>query len=306
MQGMMPKEKADVYIKQGTAIIGKWNKRQYYVVKKLGSGMIGTVYLCRENGKYVALKISEQAMSMTTEVNVLKSLDKRQTNLGPRLLDVDDWEITGRKTYSFYVMEYIRGENISVFIRRNGPEWVGVFLLQLLDQLDRLHAAGWVFGDLKNDNLLVERDSSQVRLIDVGGTTKTGRSIKEYTEFHDRAYWGMGGRKAEPSYDLFALVMVVLKIYYPHGFKRNGDSSESIARKIKRVNALNLYAFSLQGALAGKYETANQMRNDMMKRMVTQKTREAKRIRSVSTRLLESFLIFSVTGIYGMVIYFLF
>lgn len=303
---MMLKEKANVYIEQGTSIIGKWNKRQYFVVKKLGSGMVGTVYLCRENGKFVALKISEQAMSMTTEVNVLKSLGKHQTSLGPRLLDVDDWKVAGGETRAFYVMEYIRGENINAFIKRNGPEWVGILLLQLLDQLARLHDTGWVFGDLKNDNLLVEKNSSMIRLIDVGGTTKAGRSIKEYTEFHDRAYWGLGGRKAEASYDLFALVMVVLKIYYPNGFKRQGDSGKMLQRKVTDVTALNLYAYSLHRALQGEYETANKMKNDIMKMLVTLKIKEVKRKRNVSARLFESFLIFTVTGIYGVAIYFLF
>lgn len=303
---MMLNEKASVYIKQGTSIIGKWNKRRYYVVRQLGSGMVGTVYLCRQNGKFVALKISEQAMSMTTEVNVLKSLGKLQTSLGPKLLDVDDWEVNGGETRSFYVMEYIRGENINAFIKRNGPEWVGVLLLQLLDQLARLHDTGWIFGDLKNDNLLVEQDSSTIRLIDVGGTTKAGRSIKEYTEFHDRAYWGLGGRKAEASYDLFALVMVVLKIYYPNGFKRQGDSGKMLQRKITDVAALNLYAYSLQKALRGEYETASKMRNEIMKMLVTLKVKEAKRNRTVRARLFESFLIFTATGICGIAIYFLF
>ncbi|WP_347836547.1 hypothetical protein [Gracilibacillus sp. JCM 18860] len=55
------------------------------------------------------------------------------------------------------------------------------------------------------DNLIVSRNPVRLRWVDVGGTTLIGRSIKEYTEFYDRAYWQMGTRRAEPSYDLFAL-----------------------------------------------------------------------------------------------------
>lgn len=303
---MMQKEKAKFTIRPGTIIRGKWHQKKYYVVKKLGAGMIGTVYLCRQDGEFVALKISDQALSMTTEVNVLKALQKHQRNLGPQLLDVDDWEVSAKKQYSFYVMEYIRGENVKAFIKRNGAAWVGIVLIQLLDQLARLHDSGWVFGDLKNDNLLMERDSSTVRLIDVGGTTKIGRSIKEYTEFHDRGYWGLGSRKAEPSYDLFALVMVVLKVYHPDRFKRQQNNLAYLQKKISTTPALRLYTKTLQKAIAGKYATATEMRNDMMEMLVNRQEKQKGRAKKKRFRLLESLLLCTMTSVYGIAIYFLF
>src|SRR5699024_7426118 len=112
--------------------------------------------------------------------------------------------------YSFYVMEYIAGIRMDQFVQKQGLEWIGLFLLQVLDQLEDLHRSGWVFGDLKNENILVTLEKPEVRFIDVGGTTKIGRSLKEYSEFYDRAYWGLGTRKAEPAYDLFAVSMLVL------------------------------------------------------------------------------------------------
>src|SRR5699024_1390273 len=137
----------DIFIQPGTHIHGKWNKNEYIDQRKIGAGMIGTVYLCRRKNKLVALKMSNKAMSMTTEVNVLKALNKVQDNrLGPFLLDVDDWITERGQKYSFYVMEYIKGKSLEEFIRRNGDEWIGVFLVQILEQLDQLHHSGWVFG----------------------------------------------------------------------------------------------------------------------------------------------------------------
>lgn len=105
-------------------------------------------------------------------------------------------------------------------------------MVQLLEDLDQLHQAGWTFGDLKTDNILVESNPPRIRLVDVGGTTRMGRSIKEYTEFFDRGYWGLGTRKAEPSYDLFAVAMVFLHIYYPRRFERmTGEPSEKLLEK---------------------------------------------------------------------------
>src|SRR5699024_10215824 len=134
------------------------------------------------------------------EVNVLRSLKRVQDKyLGPYLLDVDDWESTDKQTYSFYVMEYINGVSLTNFLRTNGVEWIGIIMTRLLNQLHHLHKQGWIFGDLKAENIMIESQPLNVRFVDVGGTTKIGRSIKEYTEFYDRGYWEAGTRRAEPS-----------------------------------------------------------------------------------------------------------
>src|SRR5699024_7923346 len=229
------RRKDNVSFLEGTTIYGKWNKRRYRIIKKIGSGAIGTVYLCRENGNEYALKISsrDQALSLTTEVNVLKQLQQVQdASLGPFLFDVDDWVAPNGTTYSFYVMEYIDGVSIDRFVRVNGAIMIGVFLMQILYQLEYLHRAGWVIGDLKNDIVLISIKQPSVRLIYVGGTTKIGRSIKEYSDFYDRAYWGLGSREAEPSYDLFAVAMIMLAIYYPRKFKRTRANESLLLQKL--------------------------------------------------------------------------
>ncbi len=228
-------------------------------------GAIGAVYLCVSNGKHVALKVSEQNTSITIEVNVLRALEKVQGNhLGPSLYDVDDWKSPQGKTYSFYVMEYIRGMRMDRFLRAHGSIWLGPFLLQLLYDLEGLHNVGWVFGDLKLDNLLIETQPPRIRLIDVGGTTQQGRAIKEYTEFYDRGYWGLGSRKAEPSYDLFALVMVCLHLFYPNRFALRGEPLSFLRKKIAMVHALAPYQTCFEKALQGKYKTSAAMREDII------------------------------------------
>jgi serine/threonine-protein kinase len=259
------KKKHSAEIKPGLTVTGKWHKNSYLIKKKLGEGAIGSVYLCEANGKEKALKISDNRTSMTMEVNVLKSLGKVQGNrLGPSLLDVDDWVSPYGTAYTFYVMEYLRGEPLSTFIQRNGSEWLGVFMLQLLDDLERLHTSGWVFGDLKMENLLVLHAPPRVRWIDVGGTTQIGRAIKEYTEFYDRGYWKMGSRKAEPSYDLFAFVMIFLNIYYPKRFEKGLEPEKTLLKKLRAVKPLRLYQVPLQKALQGKYSTSAEMKKDLM------------------------------------------
>src|SRR5699024_6538628 len=91
-----------------------------------------------------------------------------------------------------------------------------------------------------------------------------GRAIKEYTEFYDRGYWGLGSRKAEPSYDLFALVMVFLNIYYPKRFEKGANPKATLLKKLYDVRQLRVYRGCLKKALLGSYQTSADMRYDLL------------------------------------------
>ncbi|MCM3620572.1 serine/threonine-protein kinase [Sutcliffiella horikoshii] len=252
---------------QGTTIIGKWHKESYTIVRTLGYGATGYVYLTRSSKGLAALKISENSMSITSEVNVLRHFSKvRGFSLGPSLLDVDDWEQgVAKQSFSFYVMEYLEGESFLSFVQKRGMEWAGILTLQLLTDLETLHKEGWVFGDLKPDNLIVTASPPKVRLLDVGGTTINGRAIKEFTEFYDRGYWGLGSRKAEASYDLFAVAMIMIHICYPKQFQKNGEGGlKQLEGQIDKNSWLKRYKVVLTRALSGHYQSAQEMKSGML------------------------------------------
>ncbi len=291
--------KDNLFFDQGSLIVGKWHRTKYTVVKQLGAGMIGTVYLCRAQGRLVALKISEQQMSMTTEVNVLKMLNKVQDcRLGPFLYEVDDWVAPNQMIYSFYVMEYIPGTRIDTYIKRRGTEWVIVLLVQLLDELEKVHQAGWVFGDLKKEHILIQESPLLIRCIDVGGMTKRGRSIKEYSEFYDRAYWQLGTRVAEPSYDLFAIVMIILSIYYPRQFKRQTTPRQDLFPKIAMIKELRIIHPILRAALEGKYTSAKAMKADIMNSAIRRQTSRKDRQKSTPSYFIQSFIVITIAAVY--------
>jgi serine/threonine-protein kinase len=253
-------------VASGTVITGKWHKQSYRILKPLGYGANGVVYLASNTSGLVALKLSDNSMSITSEVNVLKHFSKVQgSSLGPSLLDVDDWFRTDTGlTVPFYAMEYVKGENFLHFVKHRGEEWTGILCSQLLVDLDRLHQAGWVFGDLKPDNLLVTGPPPQIRWLDVGGVTIQGRSIKEFTEFFDRGYWGMGSRVAEPSYDLFAVAMIIINTYYPNRFSKSNDGYQQLKQLIVSQSSLRKYQEVLIRAIEGKYNKALDMRKDLV------------------------------------------
>lgn len=258
-------------VSPGTVITGKWHSNQYTILKELGYGANGVVYLVKHNSTQVALKMSDNGMSITSEVNVLKSFAKVQGSaLGPSLLDVDDWQ-RNRGQISFYVMEYIQGPNLLSFIQQKGKSWTIVLFLQLLNDLDKLHETGWVFGDLKPENLIVTGPPPKIRCIDVGGTTIQGRAIKEFTEFYDRGYWGLGTRKAEPSYDLFAVAMIMINTAYPNRFNKTTGGISQLRDEIRKQPELLPLEKVILNSLQGHYTSAKQMRADLLDLMVDKK-----------------------------------
>jgi serine/threonine protein kinase len=248
----------------GTIITGKWHHNQYTITKELGFGANGIVYLAKAKDQYVALKLSDNGMSITSEVNVLKSFAKVQgSTLGPSLLDVDDW-IRSSGTISFYVMEYIHGLSFLQFIEQKGKSWMPIMILQLLSDLDNLHKSGWVFGDLKPENLIVTGPPPKIRCIDVGGTTIQGRAIKEFTEFYDRGYWGLGSRKADPQYDLFAVGMIIINTAYPNRFNKTTGGISQLTKMIMDKPELSKYKNLILYALQGQFNSANAMRRYLL------------------------------------------
>ena len=262
MSGMakkIPISKSRSDFTAGALVIGKWNKRQYMIVRELGSGANGSVFLAKGvTGRYVAIKFSDNSTIIANESNVLKSLDRQSSFLGPALLDIDDYESSGVIT-PFYVMEYIEGDSLLDFVAANGSDSIPHLICDLLGSLATLHDEGWIFGDLKPENLIVEH-TGRVRLIDVGGTTKSGRAIKEFTDFFDRGYWGMGDRKANIQYDLFAVAMIAVNASYGRRpAKKKGGLQELITMIKKHSVCARLQPVLLQ-AISGKFTSASEMK----------------------------------------------
>ena len=267
--------KSQCKVRPGTVITGKWHGNRYTVIKELGFGANGVVYLASFKGSQVALKMSDNDMSITSEVNVLKSFAKVQGpySLGPSLLDVDDWT-SSQGRISFYVMEYIHGPDLLSFLEQKGKAWMPVLFLQLLNNLAELHEKGWVFGDLKPENLIISGPPPKIRCIDVGGTTIQGRSIKEFTEFYDRGYWGLGSRKAEITYDLFAVAMMMINSAYPKRFNKTSGGISQLREALRQRPELKMYEPVIIKALQGHYRSAGQMRTDLLECISDQPNRE--------------------------------
>ncbi|WP_248929084.1 protein kinase domain-containing protein [Paenibacillus hamazuiensis] len=192
----------------GKLITGKWNKGQYVIERLLGEGANGKVYLVRKGKALYALKMGFDSVDHQSEVNALKALSKSSSSFQKYLHDVDDYHYAGAD-YPFCVIRYIKGQPLGEFLQEHGYDWIYMVGLNLLYKLSELHAQGFVFGDLKTENMLVSA-YGEVNLVDFGGVTAKGRSIKQFTEVFDRGFWGAGSRVADEQYDLFSFAVLLI------------------------------------------------------------------------------------------------
>jgi serine/threonine protein kinase len=192
----------------GARIRGKWNGRLYMIERQLGAGANGLVVLVRRGRSLYALKAGFETVDHQSEINVLRTLSRTETSFRHYLIDVDDFVFEG-KEIPFSVMRFVEGVTLTAYLQKHGQDWIYVIGMKLLKKLMELHRSGFVFGDLKLENMLVF-GYGDVELIDFGGVTAKGQSIKQLTEVYDRGYWSAGSRVAEESYDLFSFAVLIL------------------------------------------------------------------------------------------------
>lgn len=258
----------------GTVITGKWRGNRYVVERMLGKGANGTVYLVQREGrreKY-ALKVGNDTLELQSEINVLTSLQscrkrsehraRRESPLSSFLLESDDFKDGVNEP--FYVMRYVEGRPLHRFLAKQGASWLGLVGLRVLEKLQKLHECGFVFGDLKPENVMVS-DYGEAELIDYGGASPMGRSVKQFTEWHDRGFWNAGSRTGDESYDLFSFAVLCLRLLNEEGLKacalqlpqtRNVDDLMRLARNLPDKKLSSWLCLALKGGFPGSAQAA--------------------------------------------------
>ncbi|AIQ44528.1 serine/threonine protein kinase [Paenibacillus sp. FSL R7-0273] len=258
----------------GTVITGKWRGNRYVVERLLGKGANGTVYLVQREGrreKY-ALKVGNDTLELQSEINVLTTLQscrkrsehraRRESPLSSYLLESDDFK--DKVNEPFYVMRYVEGRPLHHFLARQGASWLGLVGLRVLEKLEKLHECGFVFGDLKPENVMVS-DYGEAELIDYGGASPMGRSVKQFTEWHDRGFWNAGSRTGDESYDLFSFAVLCLRLLNESALKacaqqlpqtRSVDDLMRLARNLPDKKLSSWLCLALKGGFPGSAQAA--------------------------------------------------
>lgn len=242
---------------EGQTIVGKWNRGEYRILRQLGEGANGRVYLVARGKEHFALKVGCDAIDLQSEANVLAALSNSGGSFQGFLIDVDDTATAGQ-TNPFYVMKYVKGVQLPDFLKRKGLEWLPLIGFHLLGKLKELHDKGLVFGDLKKENVMVT-GYGDVELVDFGGVTPKGKSVKQFTEIYDRGYWLAGMRTAEDSYDLFSFAVLMLQAAgggedcFSKQVLPQNRSVDQLEEAVLRTPACRPFAQVLVKALHGRY-----------------------------------------------------
>lgn len=254
-----------VDLRRGMVVVGKWKQGRYRIERLLGEGANGKVYLVQRDRSWYAMKLGLDALDLQSEINVLQSIAKqKQYGQESFLFDVDDLYGPDGKEYPFYIMRYVLGSKLDDYLKQHGSEWFPLVGLNLLGKLTKLHQAGWVFGDLKVENVLVA-DYGHVELVDFGGVTAAGKAVRQFTEIYDRGYWNEGSRSADPSYDLFSFGVLCIQLHEPKRLHQltvellpQNRSAVELIQIAQSSSVLKPVAGWLRKAFAGQYSDAGE------------------------------------------------
>ena len=146
-------------------LIGKTLNKRYEILRPLGRGGMGQVYLAKDTrfGKRVVVKVpTMDAEDKEFKARFMREIASLAALEHPHIVTTVDWgEIEG---IPFLVLRYLGGGNLrdritdSQGLKKLMPlEALNQWLPQIASALDFIHAKNWVHRDLKPDNILFDK-----------------------------------------------------------------------------------------------------------------------------------------------------
>jgi tetratricopeptide (TPR) repeat protein len=183
----------------------------YTLIKELGHGFGGVVYLAESNQQQVALKqlqINEGCLtpeevleSFKSEFSVLKELNH------PHIVKILDFGFDLPSKKYFFTTEYIEGADVFEATRNLDPEQIESLFVQALRALSYLHRRQVYHHDIKPANLLVEtyHDHQVTKLIDFGMTRLRKKGVLAGSPAYLAPEAILGQESLDGRADLYAL-----------------------------------------------------------------------------------------------------
>ncbi|MDZ7924641.1 MAG: serine/threonine-protein kinase [Marinagarivorans sp.] len=157
---------------------GKILRNRFQLIKSLGSGGMGDVYLAKDllreemddSSPYVALKLLNQ--NCESRAGALQALQreakKAQALSHPNIVTVYDFDRCGDT--AFISMEYLQGQTVNEYLTSHGPMGASK-AMKLIERAARglayAHQQGIVHADIKPANIFLQQDGN-VKILDFG------------------------------------------------------------------------------------------------------------------------------------------
>jgi serine/threonine-protein kinase len=158
-------------------LVGQVIADRYHIIKKLGEGGMGAVYLGEhvKMGRKSAIKVMNPGMA--ADPDAISRFNREASNASrishPNVCQIYDFGETTEGVI-YLAMEFIEGSALTDLIEKEGalpPARAGKILKQSADALASAHDLGIVHRDLKPDNIMIVqgRDGSDiVKVVDFG------------------------------------------------------------------------------------------------------------------------------------------
>jgi tRNA A-37 threonylcarbamoyl transferase component Bud32 len=209
---------------------------RYQVERALHFSVTGGVYLARDRtgGRVVVKEARPFTMMLDDETDAVALLRNEHRVLeriaaygvAPAPVDLfTDWE------HTFLVTDYIAGTKVTPLLSKHHPilrreptkpmvkryvNRIYRIFRQVLEHVDLLHSLGIVIGDISPNNLVIERRTGRVYLLDFEGASLDGddRTARLYTPgFASKSRYE--GRPAEAADDVYGLASLLAYLLWP-------------------------------------------------------------------------------------------
>ena len=145
----------------------------YEIDREIGRGGMGVVYRARDRRlkRQVAIKVLPPELAFRGDIRTrfLREAETAAQFNHPNIVDI--YTVDETATCVYFVMAYVRGENLARALHDRGPlaiDQTRRVVREVADALAYAHARGVIHRDIKPDNILLDAESGRAMVTDFG------------------------------------------------------------------------------------------------------------------------------------------